>query len=62
MEMEAQQSENEEDAPDFFSTYNDPTLEGSGNVNDFLLDYHPVSVLNSCFNFSYFKILWMSYD
>lgn len=31
MEMEAQQSENEEDASDFFSSYNDPTLEG-GNL------------------------------
>lgn len=28
MEMEAQQSENEEDASDFFSSYNDPTLDG----------------------------------
>lgn len=27
MEMEAQQSENEEDASDFFSSYNDPALE-----------------------------------
>lgn len=28
MEMEAQQSENEEDASDFFSSYNDPTMDG----------------------------------
>lgn len=35
MEMEAQQSENEEDASDFFSSYNDPGLE-AGNLLLFL--------------------------
>lgn len=35
MEMEAQQSENEEDASDFFSSYNDPALE-AGNCSFYM--------------------------